>query len=101
MKSKTLLYFAVVTIMSAGIIVSCSKSSNTEAVANSSLITQEDKSMVAAAGFNSNWFEKTTEGKYLIEGDILLSKAQLQEMAGANPTNNFIVANEEHYRTYN
>jgi hypothetical protein len=56
--------------------------------------------VIAAAGFNSNWVEKTGEG-FLIEGDILLTKDQLQEMAGTTPTNNFIVANEEHYRTYN
>ncbi|RYZ19174.1 MAG: protease, partial [Chitinophagaceae bacterium] len=64
-------------------------------------ITAAEKALVASAGFNSNWFEKTSDGKYLVEGDILLTKAQLLEMEGKRPSNNFIVADEEHYRTYN
>jgi hypothetical protein len=98
MKNKTLLSTSVLAVMLAGTIVGCQKNS-TEAVSN--VATQDEKSLVAAAGFNSNWFEKTREGKYLIEGDMLLTKAQLEEMAGKGSTHNFIVANEEHYRTYN
>jgi hypothetical protein len=82
-----------------GILASCKKNSLPETLSNE--ITQDEKALVAAAGFNSNWAEKTADGNYLIEGDIYLNKNQLQEMAGATPTNNFIVANEEHYRTYN
>jgi hypothetical protein len=81
------------------ILASCKKYS--APVTNSTVISEEEKALVAAAGFNSNWFEKTADGKYLIEGDIALSREQLQEMNGATPTNNLIVANEEHYRTYN
>jgi hypothetical protein len=79
------------------ILASCKKDSAPETNAN--VISQEETAMVAAAGFNSGWFEKTADGNYLIEGDILLNKEQLQKMAGATPTNNFIIANEEHYRT--
>jgi hypothetical protein len=79
------------------ILASCKKDSAPET--NSTVISQEETAMVAAAGFNSSWFEKTADGNYLIEGDILLSKEQLQELAGSKPTNNFIVGNEEHYRT--
>ena len=81
-------------------IVSCKKSVNHSST-DASLLTDEEKALVASAGFNRNWAERTTDGNFLIEGDILLSKAQLKEMAGASPLYNFIVADEEHYRTYN
>lgn len=79
--------------------MSCKKSVNdaVEAVT----ITDDERALVASAGFNSNWVEKSPDGNYLVEGDILLTKAQLQEMSGMKPTHNFIVADEEHYRTYN
>lgn len=99
MKTTKLLSMSVLALVLAGILAGCKKSSSTPAV--DIAVNQEEISLVASAGFNSNWFERTAEGKYLIEGDILLSKAQLQEMAGAAPTHNFIVADEEHYRTYN
>jgi hypothetical protein len=79
------------------IIVSCQKSGT----ADPNAITADERSLVASAGFNSDWFEKTTDGSYLIEGDILLTKAQLQEMSGVTPSNFLIVGDEEHYRTYN
>lgn len=79
------------------LVMSCQKNSLNEAA---NALTQAEKALVASAGFNSNWAEKTGGG-YLIENDIILSKAQLTEMSGAKPTNNFIVADEEHYRTYN
>lgn len=88
--SLTLLSFVAVT--------SCTKTSLTE---NTNALTSEEKGLVASAGFNSSWAERTASGDYLIEGDILLSKAQLQSMSGTTPTNNIIVANEEHYRTFN
>src|SRR5688572_4852577 len=79
------------------VMVSCQKSASTDPNA----LTADERSLVASAGFNSNWFERTADGNYLIEGDILLTKAQLQEMSGATPSNFLIVADEEHYRTYN
>ncbi len=99
MKTIKLLRTSLLGLMLAGAFASCKKSSSVTTDLNA--INQDEKSMVAAAGFNSNWFERTIDGNYLIEGDILLTKAQLQEMAGDVPTNNFIVADEEHYRTYN
>ena len=54
--------------------------------------------MIVAAGFNGNWAEKTADGNYLIEGDILLTPAELADLNGV-VTNEMIVANEEHYRT--
>jgi len=97
---KKIIGATFLTLVLGGIVfVSCKKSSTDEPQAQP--MTQEDKLMVTAAGFNSNWSEKTIDGNYLIEGDILLSKTQLQEMAGVAPANELIVANEEHYRTTN
>lgn len=79
--------------------VSCKKSAIPETT--ESRLTAEETQMIADAGFNENWAEKTADGKYLIEGDILLTAAQLQEMIGSVPTNNILIAEEEHYRTYN
>ncbi len=78
---------------------SCTKSSLNENEADG--LSQANKLLVAGAGFNSNWAELNADGNFLIEGDILLTKAQLLEMQNATPTNNFIVADEEHYRTFN
>jgi hypothetical protein len=80
-------------------IAGCQKSATTTTDPNA--LTNDEKALVKSAGFNSNWAERTSDGNYLIEGDILMTKAQLQEMSGATPTNFLIVADEEHYRTYN
>jgi len=99
MKMKTLLGVPVLACLVAGAITGCQKSTATGAAENG--LSTEELALVAGAGFNSNWVEKTADGNYLIEGDILLTKSQLIEMDGAAPSHNFIVANEEHYRTYN
>jgi predicted SprT family Zn-dependent metalloprotease len=96
---RKIIYSAGLMTMLVALAISCKKSSSHEATVSE--LTQEEKAMVASAGFNSNWAERTADGSYLVEGDILLNKTQLQEMAGASPSNNFIVADEEHYRTYN
>lgn len=80
-------------------VASCKKTANTETDANG--LSADEKTLIVAAGFNGNWAEKTADGSYLVEGDILLSPAQLKEMAGSNPAHELIVANEEHYRTTN
>jgi hypothetical protein len=68
---------------------------------NTSALTDDEKTLVAAAGFNSNWAEKTKEGLFLIENDILLSRAELESLTLELPAHNFIIAEEEHYRTTN
>jgi hypothetical protein len=83
------------------VIVSCQKSVNKSGGTTSSVLTDEEKSLIKSAGFDELWAEKTASGSYLIEGDILLTAAQLKEMSNAAPTNNIIVAEEEHYRTFN
>ena len=100
MKVTKAVITSVLVLIVAGTIPSCKKNISDTTAADANAVSQDEKAVIAAAGFNSNWVEKTAEG-FLIEGDILLTKDQLQEMAGTTPTNNFIVANEEHYRTYN
>jgi Dual-action HEIGH metallo-peptidase len=94
---KKIFYSASLALLLTGSIVSCKKAPVDDVNANA--LTQGEKDLIVAAGFNGNWAEKTPEG-YLIEGDILLTTAQLQELVGVNP-NELIVANEEHYRTTN
>jgi len=84
------------------VFVGCEKSvSISEEATSSTAINAEEKLLVKAAGFNANWAEKQSDGSFLIEGDILLSKSQLEELAGTPGAFNLIIANEEHYRTTN
>jgi len=87
--------------MLAIVFTSCQKSSHTDDAVDPTTLSLDEKSLIVAAGFNGNWAHKTSDGHYIIENDILLTKAELQEMSGVTPTNNIIVANEEHYRTNN
>lgn len=96
---RKLLYAACIALLAAGGLSGCKKTL-TDPVAQAAL-SDEEKALVAAAGFNGNWAEKTADGNYLIEGDILLSKAQLQQMSGTGTPHELIIANEEHYRTTN
>ncbi len=96
---KKIICYTAFALMLSSTFVSCTKSSLTDGDATG--LSQNEKGLIAGAGFNSNWAELTSDGNYLIEGDILLTKAQLLEMQNATPTNNFIVADEEHYRTFN
>jgi hypothetical protein len=100
MTRKTLLH-TTLAVFIAGAFASCQKTALPEEEVTNGALNQVEKSLVASAGFNSSWAEKTADGNYLIEGDILLTKQQLQDMSGVAPTNNFIIANEEHYRTTN
>jgi hypothetical protein len=93
------LYAAGLSLLLTGVIVSCKKAPADDV--NPNALTQTERGLVAAAGFNSNWAERTADGNYLIEGDVVVTKAQLTEMAGATPSNFIIVGNEEHYRTFN
>ncbi len=96
---KKIIYYSGFAIMLASTFVSCKKSTVDEASVGG--MTQAERGLVTAAGFNGNWAEKSADGSYLIEGDILLTKAQLQEMSGVDPTHELIIAGEEHYRTTN
>jgi hypothetical protein len=95
---KKILTVCVSALVLAGILTNCTKNSAPSEEVSTAL-TADESSLVAAAGFDKTWAEKTPDGKYLIEGDILLSKAQLEQMAGKESQHNFVIANEEHYRT--
>ncbi len=95
---KKIFYSASLALLLTGSIISCKKAPADDVNANA--LTQVEKDLIVAAGFNGNWAERTAEGSYLIEGDILLTTAQLNELVGVNP-NELVVANEEHYRTTN
>jgi hypothetical protein len=96
---KKVLFSTGLVLLLTGAMVSCKKTSTD--TADATALSQDEKALVKGAGFNSNWAEKTDDGNFLIEGDILLTKQQLQEMVGVTPAHNIIVAGEEHYRTTN
>ena len=77
--------------------VSCKKVSSEQMVEQE--IPSEIRAMVIAAGFNDAGMTSTPDG-YLIESDILMTKAQLAEM-GNNNGPEMIIAQDEHYRTTN
>jgi hypothetical protein len=77
-------------------ITSCKKSTSGDAAPQG--LTDEERSLINSAGFNGNYAEKTADGNFLIEGDILLNRDQLMELNGAMD-HELIVAGEEHYRT--
>jgi hypothetical protein len=77
---------------------SCKKSSNESTATEYQQLSDDERALIVAAGFNGNWAERTSDGNYLVEGDILLSKAQLNDLKGV-VSHEIIYANEEHYRT--
>jgi hypothetical protein len=89
-----------VSIMASLVIGTLACKKNADAT-DPSQLTDEERGLVKSAGFMGSWAEKTSDGGFLIEGDIYLTRQQLEEMSHVSPTNNFIVANEEHYRTFN
>ena len=96
---KKMIYRTGVAVLLAAILINCNKSAK-EPLDNNAL-TSDEKALIKSAGFNGNWAERTADGNYLIEGDILLDRGQLQELAGVGSPSELIVANEEHYRTTN
>jgi hypothetical protein len=97
---KKILFSTGLALLLTGTMISCKKTAADE-VADTAALSQDEKALVKDAGFNSNWAEKTDDGNFLIEGDILLTKQELQDMVGVAPAHNIIVADEEHYRTTN
>ena len=95
---KKIFYSAGLALLLTGSTVSCKKAPVDDVNANA--LTQGEKDLIVSAGFNGNWAERTADGNYLIEGDILLTTTQLQELVGVT-SHEFVVANEEHFRTTN
>jgi hypothetical protein len=100
LKMKKILFSTGLAVLLTGTMISCKKTSVDDGAAVAAL-SQDEKALVTKAGFNGNWAEKTADGSYLIEGDILMTAQELQQMGGETPSHNFIVADEEHYRTTN
>jgi hypothetical protein len=95
---KKIFYSVATVLVLAGLVTGCQK--NASDTVSPEGLSQEEKNLIASAGFNSNWAERNSGG-YLIEGDILLTTDQLQELAGVGSPNEMIIAGEEHYRTTN
>jgi hypothetical protein len=75
------------------VFASCKK----EAKETKKEISDETLGQIKALGFSTNDVKKTTDG-YLVEGDINLSNEDLAQ----SPTSPYmVIANEEHYRTFN
>lgn len=100
---KKLIYAAAFAALLIGAVTGCKKSvaPEEEEEAVSLSLSADEKALIKAAGFNSNWAGKTADGSFLIEGDILLSASQLQDMAHVVPAKELIIGSEEHYRTTN
>ena len=96
---KRIIYSTGMAAMLAVVMIGCQKSSSDKA--DASALSADERNLIQSAGFNGNWAERTSDGNYLIEGDILLSKAQLDELAITAPAHELVVAGEEHYRTTN
>lgn len=76
----------------AALFTACKK--ETQEVKNDE-ISASTLSQIAALGFSTEGAQKVDEG-YLVEGDIILTDAQLNQFP---TTNELVHANEEHYRT--
>lgn len=96
---KRMIYSTGMAALLAVAMIGCQKSSSDKA--DASALSADERNLIQSAGFNGNWAERTSDGNYLIEGDILLTRSELDELAGAAPSHELIVAGEEHYRTTN
>ena len=93
MKFATLLTLGLCTL----ILISCKKEAKESAKLHVNDVSQEVKNKIHALGFTANGAQKIEEG-YLVEGDIVLTDADLNSVPDAKF---LIVGNEEQYRTYN
>jgi hypothetical protein len=98
---KKFLYSSAVALLLTSAFVSCKKSSIDDVSVATNGLSSTEKSMIKAAGFDEDWATKQADGKFLIEGDILLSSEQLKEMGGVTPAHELVFATNEHYRTTN
>ena len=61
---RKITYPLVLGILMIALSISCQKSSKNDASLNPVALTQEETSLIASAGFNSNWAEKRTDGNH-------------------------------------
>ena len=91
---KTLKTMAFASLL-AFVFSSCKKNATEETPEQ---VSSETLAQIKALGFGTKNVQKVDEG-YLVEGDIILTDEQLNQPHPATP--NMIIANEEHYRTFN
>jgi hypothetical protein len=91
---KLFTYLAVAAIISVAF-VACSKDVKEDAP---EAVSQEVLAQIKALGFDTREAKKVEEG-YLVENDIILTSEQLNSPHPNTP--DMIIANEEHYRTFN
>lgn len=93
---KNLCKSALLVFVTTLVIVSCKKSSDDQA-APPDEISQEILAKIKAMGLSTQGVERV-DGGYVAEGDIFLSNESLN---GKYATQNYIIAEEEQYRTTN
>jgi len=94
---KTILTPGVIAVVAALAIVSCTKTDDVQV--NKNELSAAEVSMIQAAGLQAAGAIRV-DGRYLIEGDILLTADELHSMSTHNGPA-LIVANTEQYRTTN
>ena len=92
MKKLTRTFAAVCAAVT--LLASCKKDTK-DAVADE--ISEETLAQIQRLGFDTHGVQKTSGG-YLVEGDILLTSA---ELSSSPSTPNMLIASEEQYRTFN
>jgi hypothetical protein len=97
---KKIFTSGVIAVVAALAIVSCTKTNDVQAVqADKDKLSAAEIAMIQAAGLQATGAIRI-DGRYLIEGDILLTVDELHSMCTGNcPA--LIVANTEQYRTTN
>ncbi len=95
---KKISILATVILGTTFVISSCSKKADVQS-GNGNELTPNEITMIKDAGLNPTGAIRTDDG-YLIEGDIALTSAELNELNGNNGPE-VIVGNTEQYRTTN
>jgi hypothetical protein len=80
--------------------VSCKKNGN-DVAAKTDGLNDADKALVKAAGFSTYRTSVNSDDTFILEGDVLVTRDELKEMANQKPAHNIIIGGEEHYRTTN
>lgn len=96
MKKINLISFALVGVIAIGF-YGCQKKDSPAAAAKQDEISATTKAQITSLGFSTENAKKTDQG-YLVEGDILLTEANLSE---SPVTTHLSIAETEQYRTTN
>lgn len=97
MKNNLLLTIGLSVTIASFVISSCSKNNNNQPVQKSDAVSADVLKNIASLGFSTDDVKKRGDA-YLVEGDILLTAANLSE---ASTSPNLRIAETEQYRTTN